>query len=201
MASTATIHQRFSWPLFASSSQVTLRRSFIGNGSCLGIRATQLNLHLSLSLHHVGDSKQSSWPIAAVGSGLEASITDSEKNDDIKLGNVDIVVESRDDDKICLRVDLAGEETQKVFDDVPKSFLLQILGEDRVTKFVIQEIVSVSVADYVKKEKLKVKNNFKTIQTAEELESAFTPGNEFGFNATMKFEKTEPEPEADSSSS
>ncbi|KAK1270455.1 hypothetical protein QJS04_geneDACA014189 [Acorus gramineus] len=118
MASTATIHQRFSWPLFASSSQVTLRRSFIGNGSCLGIRATQLNLYLSLSLHHVGDSKQSPWPIAAVGSGLEASITDPEKNDDIKLGNVDIVVESRDDDKICLRVDLAGEETQKVFDDV-----------------------------------------------------------------------------------
>lgn len=34
---------------------------------------------------------------------------------------------------------------------VPKSFLLQIIGEDRVTKFVIQEIVSSTLAEYVKK--------------------------------------------------
>lgn len=34
---------------------------------------------------------------------------------------------------------------------VPKSFLLQIIGENRVTKFVIQEIVSSTLADYVKK--------------------------------------------------
>jgi hypothetical protein len=34
---------------------------------------------------------------------------------------------------------------------VPKSFLLQILGEERVTKFVIQEIVNSTMADYVKK--------------------------------------------------
>lgn len=34
---------------------------------------------------------------------------------------------------------------------VPKSFLLQILGRDRVTKFVIQEIVSSTMADYVQK--------------------------------------------------
>lgn len=34
---------------------------------------------------------------------------------------------------------------------VPKSFLLQIIGEDRVTKFVIQEIVGSTLAEYVKK--------------------------------------------------
>lgn len=34
---------------------------------------------------------------------------------------------------------------------VPRDFLLQILGEDRVTKFVIQEIVSTTLGDYVKK--------------------------------------------------
>ncbi|URD77410.1 Bacterial trigger factor protein (TF) [Musa troglodytarum] len=87
-----------------------------------------------------------------------------------------------------VRVDLTGEETQKAFDIVltnlartappipgfrrmkgglfvPKSFLLQMLGRDR--------------------ENLKVKSQFKTIQTAEELEAAFTPGSEFGFNAVI----------------
>lgn len=34
---------------------------------------------------------------------------------------------------------------------VPRDFLLQILGEDRVTNFVIREIVTSTLADYVKK--------------------------------------------------
>lgn len=42
-------------------------------------------------------------------------------------------------------------------------------------------------------EKLKVKNKFNTTQTAEELKSAFAPGSEFGFNATVEFEKSETE--------
>lgn len=100
---------------------------------------------------------------------------------------------------------------------VPKDFLLQILGEDRVTNFVIQEIVSSTLADYVEKaspfyylsacfldvarltflkstihqENLTVKDNkINTIQTAEELKSVFIPGNDFGFNATLELEKS-----------
>ncbi|OAY73913.1 Trigger factor, partial [Ananas comosus] len=118
----------------------------------------------------------------AVGSGLEASITDQKKKNDISLDNVKVAVESRDDEKIHVRVDLTAEETQKAFDEVltnlartappipgfrrmkggelahfaqllpvPKSFLLQILGKDRVTKFLIQEVVSTTIGDYVKK--------------------------------------------------
>lgn len=157
------------------------------------------------------------WPISAVRSGLEASITDQKKND-ISLDNVKLVVESRDEDKIHLRVDLTGEETQKAFDDVitnlartappvpgfrrmkggktsnvPKSFLLQILGKDRVTKFLIQEVVSTTVGNFVKKENLTVKSQFQTTQTAGELESAFTPGKEFGFNATVEIIKSDTE--------
>lgn len=37
------------------------------------------------------------------------------------------------------------------FAQIPKSFLLQILGEQRVTKFVIQEIVNSTMADFVEK--------------------------------------------------
>lgn len=170
------------------------------------------------------DFRHLSWPLSAVGSGLEASITDQKKND-LSLDNVKLVIESRDDDKIDVRVDLTGEQTQKAFDvvltnlartappipgfrrmkggktsNVPKSFLLQILGKDRVTKFLIQEVVSTTIGDYVEKEKLTVKKQFKTTQAAEELESAFTPGSEFGFNATMEIEKSDPEATSSSSS-
>ncbi|GMP55132.1 hypothetical protein CsSME_00020045 [Camellia sinensis var. sinensis] len=158
-----------------------------------------------------------SKPISAVGSGLEVS-TDP-KDNAITIKNVKILVESREDDKIHLRVDLTGNETQKVFDQVltdlarsappipgfrrqkggktskvPKSFLLQVLGEERVTKFVIQEIVSSTMADYVKKENLNVRDKkINTVQTAEELKLLFAPGNEFGFNATLEIENFESE--------
>lgn len=157
--------------------------------------------------------------ISASSSGLEASITDK-KGDAIPLKNAKIVIESQDENKIQLRVEVTGDETQKVFDQVltklardappvpgfrrqkggktsqiPKSFLLQILGEQRVTKFVIQEIVNSTMADYVEKENLNVKDQkINTIQTAEELKSLFTPGNEFGFNATIELENSEIEP-------
>ncbi|KAL7085868.1 hypothetical protein ACP275_14G303900 [Erythranthe tilingii] len=167
-------------------------------------------------------------PISAVSLGLEASITEPNV---ISVKNVEIVVESQDDDKIqvsfgsvfALRVDLLGKETQTVFDKVlrslarsappvpgfrrekggkttkvPTDFLLQILGEARVTNFVIQEIVSSTLADYVKKENLTVKENkVNTIQTAEELKLAFVPGKDFGFNATLEFEKPTEEEDAE----
>ncbi|URD84779.1 Bacterial trigger factor protein (TF) [Musa troglodytarum] len=120
----------------------------------------------SLTFLHQRGLRHSPWSTFAVGPGLEASISDPSKND-IRLDNVKIVIESRDNDKIT----------------VPKSFLLQMLGRDRVTKFLIQEIVGITIGDY---ENLKVKSQFKTIQTAEELEAAFTPGSEFGFNAVEK---------------
>ncbi|KAL8487313.1 hypothetical protein ACS0TY_023842 [Phlomoides rotata] len=158
-------------------------------------------------------------PISAVGSGLEASITNPEENV-IGIKNFEIVVESKDDDKMQVRVDLSGKETGIVFEKVlrnfartapaipgfrrgkggklstkvPKEFLLLTLGEDRVTSFVIQEIVSTTLGDYVKKENLTVKDNkINTIQTAEELKSAFIPGNGFGFNAILELEKSSEE--------
>ncbi|URD77416.1 Bacterial trigger factor protein (TF) [Musa troglodytarum] len=88
----------------------------------------------SLTFLHQRGLRHSPWSTFAVGPGLEASISDPSKND-IRLDNVKIVIESRDNDKIT--------------------------------------------------ENLKVKSQFKTIQTAEELEAAFTPGSEFGFNAVI----------------
>ncbi|KAM1120557.1 hypothetical protein ACFX2I_044615 [Malus domestica] len=168
------------------------------------------------SPNNSGHARLSSPIYAAAGSGLEASIGDAQGNL-ITLKTAKIVVESQDDNKIQVRVDLTGDDTQKVFDrvltnlartappvpgfrrqkggktsKVPKSFLLDILGKERVTKFVIQEIINSTMADYVNKENLTVKENkVRTTQTAEELKLLFTPGNEFGFNATLELETSE----------
>ncbi|KAF6137259.1 hypothetical protein GIB67_036296 [Kingdonia uniflora] len=124
-----------------------------------------------------------------------------------------------------VRVDLTGKETQKVFDDVltnlartsppipgfrrskggktsnvPKDFLLRAIGENRVINFVMHEIVSTTMSDFVKKENLTAKKEFKTVQSAEELESAFEAGKEFGFNATLEIENPETEATGESSS-
>ncbi|KAM6575060.1 hypothetical protein CsatA_023387 [Cannabis sativa] len=153
--------------------------------------------------------------ICEAGSGVEASVDSGE--DLVIVKNPQIVVESQDNDKMQVRVDLTGEETERVFDrvlanlaktappipgfrrekggktsKVPKSFLLGILGEERVTKFVIQEIVSSTMAQYVKQENLKVKDNkINTTQSAEELKASFKEGREFGFNAIIEFENIE----------
>ncbi|KAF4377409.1 hypothetical protein F8388_013755 [Cannabis sativa] len=150
--------------------------------------------------------------ICEAGSGVEASVDSGE--DLVIVKNPQIVVESQDNDKMQVRVDLTGEETERVFDrvlanlaktappipgfrrekggktsKVPKSFLLGILGEERVTKFVIQEIVSSTMAQY---ENLKVKDNkINTTQSAEELKASFKEGREFGFNAIIEFENIE----------
>ncbi|XP_012441028.1 uncharacterized protein LOC105766201 isoform X2 [Gossypium raimondii] len=155
-------------------------------------------------------------PISALASGLEASISDADDKL-IALKDAKIVVESKDENKIQLRVDVTGIETQKVFNKVltdlarqappipgfrrekggkttkvPREFLLQILGEERVTKFVVQEIVTSTVADYVKEENLNVKDKkVSTSQSAEELKVSFTPGKDFWFNAVLELEESE----------
>ncbi|KAK1418955.1 hypothetical protein QVD17_28108 [Tagetes erecta] len=162
-------------------------------------------------------------PLLAVEPGVQASISDENV---VTVKNANVLVESQDDDKMQVKVELPGKETQIVFDKVltnlartappvpgfrrqkggktskvPKSFLLSIIGEDRVTKFVIQEIVSSTMADYVKKNNILVKENrVNTIQSLEELQSSFSPGIDFGFNATLELEKPDDQPSSSDSS-
>ncbi|KAK3204300.1 hypothetical protein Dsin_018346 [Dipteronia sinensis] len=60
-----------------------------------------------------------SKPISAMGSGsgLEVSVTDLEE-ELISMKDAKVVVESPDENKIKVRVDLTGDNTQKVFDKV-----------------------------------------------------------------------------------
>ncbi|XP_015164183.1 uncharacterized protein [Solanum tuberosum] len=152
-------------------------------------------------------------PVSAASSGLDADLADE------CLKNAKIVVESKEAEKIQVRVDVNEEYTEMVFDSVltklakseqpipgfrrekggktsqvPREFLPQILGEERVTNSVIREIINSTLADYVKKENLAVKDNKISItQTADELMSSFAPGTEFGFNAILELEKSKTE--------
>ncbi|KAL8512151.1 hypothetical protein ACS0TY_018561 [Phlomoides rotata] len=150
-------------------------------------------------------------PISAVGSGLEASITNPEENV-IGIKNFEIVVESKDDDKMQVRVDLSGKETGIVFEKVLRNFArtaptIPGFAEERESTnkysrnlpimFFFFWVTSVlmcmvdSAGKLSTKENLTVKDNkINTIQTAEELKSAFIPGNGFGFNAILELEKS-----------
>ena len=157
-------------------------------------------------------------PVSAARSGRGASVAEAEKTG-LSLDSFKTTVVKRDDEKIHLRIELPGKETQKVFDaaltslakdappvpgfrrskggktsNIPSSILLSMLGKSRVTKFILQEILSVTVGDFVKKENIKVNPEIATTQSEGDLESSFAPGSSFGFNVILELEK---EPDTD----
>ncbi|KAM3353209.1 hypothetical protein ACQJBY_024400 [Aegilops geniculata] len=163
-------------------------------------------------------ARQTFLPVSAARSGRGASVAEAEKTG-LSLDSFKITVVKRDDEKIHLRIELPGKETQKVFDaaltslakdappvpgfrrskggktsNIPSSILLSMLGKSRVTKFILQEILSVTVGDFVKKENLKVNPEIATTQSEGDLESSFAPGSSFGFNVILELEK---EPDTD----
>ncbi|KAK2435662.1 bacterial trigger factor [Trifolium repens] len=186
----------------AKSRGPTFSLSFFSNRTSLDILSTPTGT----KLRHINA------PISAVNSGLEASTTDSYDISDF-LTDVTVVAQPGDDqNKMQLRVDLTGDQTQKVFDKIlinlgrtappvpgfrmqkggksskiPKDFLLQMLGEERVTKFAIQEILNCTMADYAKKENLDAKDKkVSTVQTEQELKKSFKAGKRFSFNVLIE---------------
>uniref|UniRef100_A0ACD5VY20 Uncharacterized protein n=1 Tax=Avena sativa TaxID=4498 RepID=A0ACD5VY20_AVESA len=163
-------------------------------------------------------SRHTFLPVSAARSGRGSSVAEEEKTG-LLLDSFKTSVVSRTDEKINLRIDLPGKVTQKVFDqaltslardappvpgfrrskggktsNIPSSILLSMLGKNRVTKFILQEILSVTVGDFVKKEGLTVNPEISTTQSEGDLESSFTPGSSFGFNVILQLEK---EPDSD----
>ncbi|KAK3166211.1 hypothetical protein QOZ80_1AG0042850 [Eleusine coracana subsp. coracana] len=163
--------------------------------------------------------------VSAVGSGAGSSIAADESKNDLSLENVKMSIVSRNDEKINVRVQLPGKATQKVFDEalvilsrdappvpgfrkskggktsnIPSSILLQMLGKSRVTKFVLQEIMSITIGDFVKKENLKVNPEIETTQSEAEMESAFKPGSAFGFNVILQLEKSDTDEDSEEQS-
>ncbi|XP_070682286.1 uncharacterized protein [Malus domestica] len=145
------------------------------------------------SPNNSGHARLSSPIYAAAGSGLEASIGDAQGNL-ITLKTAKIVVESQDDNKIQVRVDLTGDDTQKVFDRVLTNLARTAppVPGFRRQKGGNSPLMSQKAFCWIYLENLTVKENkVRTTQTAEELKLLFTPGNEFGFNATLELETSE----------
>ncbi|KAK7264360.1 hypothetical protein RJT34_31967 [Clitoria ternatea] len=120
-------------------------------------------------------------PISALNSGFEASITDSNEISAF-LTNAKIIVESEDENKIQLRVEVTADQTQKVFVKV-----LTNLGRTappvpgfRMRKGAFDDQENLDVKD----------RKISTTQTAEELKKSFIPGNEFGFNVIIEPENS-----------
>ncbi|XP_074281414.1 uncharacterized protein LOC141606257 [Silene latifolia] len=215
-STTASINQFHNSKSTAALCNVVHRRQSVT--MCMMIQQEFTKSLLYLNQPRGRGHKSVLKPICAAGSGLKTSVGDKAESQ-IKLKKVDIVVESQDANMIKIRVDLPADETQKVFDvilsklarsapptpgfraqkggktsKIPKELLLNILGKDMVMKFVIREIVTSAVTDYIEKEKLAVKENkLKTTQTEDELKQLFSPGTAFGFNAELELETEENE--------
>eukprot|EP00250_Pteridium_aquilinum_P003280 c13604_g1_i1 orf=691-1377(-) len=128
-----------------------------------------------------------------------------------------ITSELLEEQQLKVSVNLTSNGTQKAFDYVlenlrrsappvegfrkakggrsviPRNILYQMLGPSRVDSFVVEEIVSSSVLDYVEKEGFRVKKEFKTLQSNKELAALFKAGKEFAFDAILSLEDAETE--------
>ncbi|XP_073135636.1 uncharacterized protein [Henckelia pumila] len=115
-----------------------------------------------------------------------------------------------EDYKLKITTEVSGTKTQEIFDDVfskmvaaaqpipgfrrvkggktpniPKNILLEILGPSNVYEQVIKKVINVIVAEYVAKECLTVGKDLRVLQSVEDLEAQFEPGDIFRFDAVI----------------
>ncbi|BAT92899.1 hypothetical protein VIGAN_07176200 [Vigna angularis var. angularis] len=144
-------------------------------------------------------------PAAGVLSGAEIS---SNQFEDFSVS----VAEKDDTRELKISVEVSGNKTQRIFDDVfkrmvaaaqpipgfrrvkggktpdiPKHILLEVLGPSKVFKEVIKKIINSTVAGYVEKERLTVSKDLRVEQSFEDLESTFVEGEKFSFDVVLKF--------------
>ncbi|XP_075511923.1 uncharacterized protein LOC142547486 [Primulina tabacum] len=109
-----------------------------------------------------------------------------------------------------ITAEVSGTKTQHIFDDIfskmvadaqpipgfrrvkggktpniPKNILLEILGPSNVYEQVIKKVINVTIAEYVAKECLTVGKDLRVVQSFEELEAQFEPGEVFTFDAVI----------------
>ncbi|KAK9146105.1 hypothetical protein Sjap_006008 [Stephania japonica] len=160
---------------FRNPKEMTSICSFFNNaGKSISFEPPKQDFFTSLSYPHGRGAKHVFQPTCAVQTGLKGPVPNF-KDIDSTLKDAQVVVESRDDDTIQVRVDLTGWETHKVFDNVltnlarvapplpgfrnkkrkafhvPNAYIIRAIGKERITKFVVQEIVTSTVTTYVKK--------------------------------------------------
>ncbi|XP_020208093.1 uncharacterized protein LOC109793037 [Cajanus cajan] len=124
------------------------------------------------------------------------------------------VSDNNDARELKISVEVSGNKTQRIFDDVfkkmvaaaqpipgfrrvkggktpdiPKDILLEVLGPSKVFKEVIKKIINSTVAEYVEKERLKVSKDLRVEQSFEDLEITFEEGEKFSFDVVLELQK------------
>ncbi|CAK7322522.1 unnamed protein product [Dovyalis caffra] len=80
-------------------------------------------------------------------------------------------------------MDPSRDQSSRVYAEIPRDILLEVLGPSKVYKEVIKKVINSTVAEYVDKEGLKVSKDLRVEQSFEDLEDAFEPDEKFSFNA------------------
>ncbi|XP_068498810.1 uncharacterized protein [Phaseolus vulgaris] len=121
------------------------------------------------------------------------------------------VVQKDDTRELKISIEVYGNKTQRIFDDVfkrmvaaaqpipgfrrvkggktpdiPKDILLEVLGPSKVFKEVIKKIINSTVAEYVEKESLIVSKDLRVEQSFEDLETTFVEGEKFSFDVVLE---------------
>ncbi|CAJ1958595.1 unnamed protein product [Sphenostylis stenocarpa] len=121
------------------------------------------------------------------------------------------VVDKEDTRELKISLEVSGNKTQRIFDDVfkrmvaaaqpipgfrrvkgggiPKDILLEVLGPSKVFKEVIKKIINSTVAEYVEKENLTVSKDLRVEQSFEDLETTFVEGERFSFDVVLELKK------------
>ncbi|KZV43110.1 hypothetical protein F511_04502 [Dorcoceras hygrometricum] len=73
--------------------------------------------------------------------------------------------------------------------NIPKNILLEILGPSNVYERVIKKVINAIVAEYVAKERLRVGKDLRVVQSFEDLEAQFEPGDVFRFDAIVSLSR------------
>ncbi|KAK3001366.1 hypothetical protein RJ639_022228 [Escallonia herrerae] len=114
-------------------------------------------------------------------------------------------------DELKMGIEVSGGKTEEIFDlvfsnmvsdaqpipgfrrtkggktpDIPRDILLQVLGPSKVYREVIKKVINSTIAEYIKREGLKVSKDLRVEQSFEDLESEFEPGDAFRFDATVQ---------------
>ncbi|KAH1253583.1 Trigger factor [Glycine max] len=116
------------------------------------------------------------------------------------------VADNNDSSELKISVEVSGNKTQRIFDDVfkkmvaaaqpipgfrriPKNILLEVLGPSKVFNEVIKKIINSTVAEYVEKECLIVSKDLRVEQSFEDLETTFEEGEKFSFDVVLELQK------------
>ncbi|KAK3035503.1 hypothetical protein RJ639_033962 [Escallonia herrerae] len=152
------------------------------------------------------------FAIQAVSADAKPGVKDSEVSSS-QFEGFSVTTSTNKGDELKIGIEVSGGKTEEIFDlvfsnmvadaqpipgfrrtkggeplleAIPRDILLQVLGPSKVYREVIKKVINSTIAEYIKREGLKVSKDLRVEQSFEDLESEFEPGDAFRFDATVK---------------